>query len=389
MSECILIDVTRAVDRALQGRLPTGVDRVNLEYIRHFGDGAQALVRFGGRWIVLGHKSSQAVFASLLRPSVSVASRLRWLVGCSYVLAWNALPPGSVLLNTGHSGLQDAGYGARAQRMQLRPVYFLHDLIPITHPEYCRPGESGKHHQRIKTMLSSGCALIANSVATCEELQIYAQHEGVQLPPVAAALLAPGRMVRASAQRPMVQPYFVMLGTIEPRKNHLLLLHLWRTLVERYGQRAPRLVIVGQRGWECEQVVDLLDRCEALRDVVLEKGNCDDTELATWLAHAQALLFPSFAEGYGMPLAEALVAGVPVIASDLPAFREIGSDVPEYLDPLDGLGWMRAVEEYSPFESPRRQAQLSRMNGWQAPTWEAHFQQVDELMRRSLNINRV
>ena len=175
-----------------------------------------------------------------------------------------------------------------------------------------------------------------------------------------------------------------MLGTIEPRKNHLLVLQAWRHLVERLQDQAPRLVIVGQRGWECEQVVDLLDRCNALRDFVLERPACSDAELANWLAHAQALLFPSFAEGYGMPLVEALVAGLPVLASDLPAFREVAGDIPEYLDPLDGLGWIQAIEAYAQPGGTRRQAQLARMQGWQVPTWEAHFRQVQELMQHCL-----
>ncbi|MEG2045283.1 MAG: glycosyltransferase [Comamonas sp.] len=165
----------------------------------------------------------------------------------------------------------------------------------------------------------------------------------------------------------------------------MLLLNVWRALVQRDGERAPRLVIVGQRGWECEQVLDLLDRCEALRGFVLERQGCDDTELATLLAHAQALLFPSFAEGYGMPMVEALAAGVPVLASDLPAFREVAGDVPEYLDPLDGPGWIRAIDDYVHMNGARRRAQLARMHGWQAPTWKAHFDQVHALMRRCLS----
>lgn len=387
MNAGIVIDITRALDRALQGRLPTGVDRVSLEYVRHFGAGAQALVRFGGRWIVMPKRRSRVVFDALLSPPQEVdRGLLRWWVGRSYVLDWRKPAAGSVLLNIGHSGLQDADYGVRVQRFGLRPLYFLHDLIPITHSEYCRPGEAGKHKQRLAIMLSTGCGLLVNSTATAQELQGYAERVGSAVPPLAVALLAPARLACPSAERPLAAPYFVMLGTIEPRKNHLLLLNVWRALVARDGERAPRLVIVGQRGWECEQVLDLLDRCEALRGFVLERPACDDTELATWLTHAQALLFPSFAEGYGMPLVEALVAGVPVLASDLPAFREVAKDVPEYLDPLDGPGWIHAIDDYAQSDGTRRQAQLARVHGWQAPTWEAHFEQVHALMRRCLSV---
>ena len=386
MNACIVIDITRTLDRALQGRLPTGVDRVSREYVRHFGADAQALVRFGGRWIFMSRRRSRRVFDALLRnPRKVDKARLRWWVGCSYVQDWRQPAAASVLLNTGHSGLQDAGYATRVQRLGLRPLYFLHDLIPITHPEYCRPGEAAKHEQRLATMLSTGCGLLANSVATAEELRGYAQRVGSAVPPLGVALLAPARLARPRAERPWMPPYFVMLGTIEPRKNHLLLLNVWRALVQRDGERAPRLVIVGQRGWECEQVLDLLDRCEALRGFVLERQGCDDTELATLLAHAQALLFPSFAEGYGMPMVEALAAGVPVLASDLPVFREVAGDVPEYLDPLDGPGWIRAIDDYVHMNGARRRAQLARMHGWQAPTWKAHFDQVHALMRRCLS----
>ncbi|WP_163778702.1 glycosyltransferase family 4 protein, partial [Proteus mirabilis] len=66
------------------------------------------------------------------------------------------------------------------------------------------------------------------------------------------------------------RPTFVACGTIEPRKNHLLLLHLWRALAERLGAATPRLVLVGRRGWEAENIVDMLERCPAIREHVVE-----------------------------------------------------------------------------------------------------------------------
>jgi glycosyltransferase involved in cell wall biosynthesis len=186
--------------------------------------------------------------------------------------------------------------------------------------------------------------------------------------------------VGSPGERPIKQPYFVMLGTIEPRKNHWFVLHVWRRLVEVHGARAPTLVIIGRRGWECENVVDMLERCAPLRGKVIEEGHCSDARLYNYLHHAQALLFPSFVEGYGMPLAEALVMNVPVIASDLPVFREIAADVPDYLDPLDGPGWISSVLDYAAPASQNRQAQLARMEQFQGPTWSQHFKVVDEFI---------
>lgn len=378
----MLIDITRLLGRALQGRLPTGVDRVSLEHVLHFGARARALVRFGRRWVVPGYADSQRLFEALLDPDGGLPRRVRWLVGKSYALDWRPLGKKAILLNTGHSGLEQADYGRQVRRHGLRPLYFLHDLIPITHPEYCRPGEADKHRRRLETMLSTGCGLAVNSATTGAELEAYVVHRGLPLPPLTVAPLAPGKLPPPAAERLLAEPYFVMLGTIEPRKNHLLLLHLWRQLIEELGEAAPRLVIIGQRGWECEQVVDLLERCEALRGFVFEPPQCGDQDLVTWLFHAQALLFPSFAEGYGMPLVEALSLGVPAIASDLPVFRELAGDIPDYLDPLDGLAWKRAILDYASSDGAVRRAQCTRLAGWKAPTWAEHFERIEELMSR-------
>jgi glycosyltransferase involved in cell wall biosynthesis len=105
--------------------------------------------------------------------------------------------------------------------------------------------------------------------------------------------------------------------------------------------------------------------------------------VARLLKGARALLFPSFTEGYGLPLAEALAHGVPAICSDLPALREIGGDVPEYLDPLDGLGWRRLILSFMEEDSPIRAAQMQRMKRWDQPSWEHHFSIVDPWLRKN------
>jgi glycosyltransferase involved in cell wall biosynthesis len=174
-------------------------------------------------------------------------------------------------------------------------------------------------------------------------------------------------------------PYFLVLATIEPRKNHLLLLNLWRTLVGE-SVTVPRLIIAGRRGWENEMVLDMLERCDAIADVVEERRDLADAELGRLLQGARAVLLPSFAEGYGLPVAEALAAGAPVICSDLPALREVGGDVPEYIDPLDGLAWRQAILAYSQASSPRRALQCERMRSWSAPRWERHFEQVSAIL---------
>jgi glycosyltransferase involved in cell wall biosynthesis len=379
-----LIDVTRLLDRRMQGRMPTGIDRVSLEYVRYFGERSTALVRFAKRWIELSPRDSERIFEALLSPCENFSPLIRRVVVRAFPRSiGNRFSVPRFLFNTGHNGLEKREYVRRLQGSGLKPLFFVHDLIPLTHPEYCRPGEAGRHRARMNMVLGTGHGVIANSETTLAALAAYARENDLPLPPAVVAPLAPAHFPEPGATRSLLdKPYFVMLGTIEPRKNHWLLLQLWRQLITCLGELAPRLVVIGQRGWECENVVDLLERCEMLKGFVFEHPDCSDSELASWMRHAQALLFPSFTEGYGMPLVEALALGVPVIASDLPVFREIAGDVPEYIDPLDGRRWGELIVEYTSTDSPARLNQCRRMAGFVVPRWDKHFQRVEELMER-------
>ena len=387
MKADVLIDISRLLRRSLRGRLPTGVDRVCLGYVARFGQRAQAVLLMGNWRRVLAYRESQMLFALLLAPPADLAFRMGKVMAIACLPPWpSQQAAGKLGFYLGHSGVEGRGFAPWLARTGQEPIYFVHDLIPITHPEYCRAGEQALHVRRMQTMLRTGAGLIANSQFTLDVLADFARGQRLPMPPAVVAKLAPAPLpsLPASAQAisPLRQPYFVVLGTIEPRKNHLLLLNVWRELVQRLGGACPQLVLIGQRGWECENVLDMLERCEAIRPFVQEVAACPDAMLARYLQHARALLFPSFVEGYGMPLVEALMLGTPVLASDLSVFREIAGDVPDYLSAMDGPGWAQAVLDYAATPSTRREAQLQRMQGFGVPTWDQHFAQVDFLLEQ-------
>lgn len=380
----LLIDISRLLSRLAQGHLPTGVDRVCLAYADHWGHRARAVVQKGSWRRILSPSSSQELFGILREPQPHFRRRVNRAITRALVPPWPSQDAGGQpAFYLGHAGMEAPGFAQWLQATRQSPIYFIHDLIPITHAEYCRAGERAAHERRLQVMLQGRSGLISNSQSTLDLLGSWARAQGLPMPPAVVASLAPAQLrLPAGAPPPIDAPYFVVLGTIEPRKNHLLLLNLWRELVEHHGSAAPHLVLIGRRGWECENVVDMLERCDALRDHVHEVPDCPDASLAQYLQHARALLFPSFAEGFGMPLVEALLMGTPVVASTLPVFREIAGPVPDYLSPLDGPGWMQAVRDYAASPSPRRDAQLQRMQGFRVPTWDAHFAQVEQLLER-------
>jgi glycosyltransferase involved in cell wall biosynthesis len=387
----IVLDLSRLLSRMLHPT-PTGVDRVEMAYAQH-------LLRLAPERLSFAATHPAGLHGRL--PTAAVRAFLeatadRWETEGQVEAgraAWRRALGAGVRLLPGRPAARPAGrrrvylhlsarslertplFQAVLRREQARLVAFVHDLIPLDYPEYARPKGPALYRRKIATVTALASGVIVNSWATAMALGPYATAAGRSLAVHVAPLGADVAHAAGARAAPpgQARPYFVALGTIEPRKNHLLLLTIWRRLVERLGpDRTPRLVLVGRRGWENENILDLLDRCPALKGVVEEQARLSDAAMRTVLGGARALLFPSFAEGYGLPLVEALALGVPVLASDLPALREAGGETPDYLDPLDGPAWIRAILDHARPDSPLRARQLESLARWQAPTWDAH-----------------
>lgn len=378
----VLIDVTRLLHRFINKRLPTGVDRVSLAYIRHYGGQARAVLRHKGGKFVFRRVESASLFDWLLglgtmgSPMPTIYKGL--VTGCLMQRV-----KGSFLFNTGHTGLESDAYVGMLRSQQVRPIFVVHDLIPIAHPQFCRAGEPAKHRDRLRNAVQVADGIICNSHDTLNALQELCRAEGWTLPATEVALLASDLPQATTLARPVAEPYFVFVSTIEPRKNHMLILRVWQALALRLGSSTPRLILIGQRGWGYDAVTDLLASSDVLKTCVTEISACPDAQLVNYLQHAQALIFPSFVEGFGMPVVEALALGVPVLASDLPVFREFAGHIPDYIDANDEQMWADAIASYTLPQSERRLAQLSRMQGFKAPTWAEHFEVVDALMARA------
>lgn len=408
----ILFDLSRLVSRA--GReTPTGIDRVELAYAEHLIGGEAPFcftaLTASGRFGLLPRTVAEDyvdAIAALWRGRAMAARQiararrlgrrlnLRSLLRAERALQAQLRPAtdSPVYLLVSHHHLENRRAIARLkQQAGACFACLIHDLIPIEFPEYALPGQDQKHRRRIETAAALADAVIVNSNVTRNAFEPYLARASRTPPVLVAPFGVDVPVISADRSSSLERPYFVCVSTIEGRKNHLLLLNLWRQLAGQLGDAAPGLVLVGQRGWETESAIDMLERCPALRGIVLERDDLPDAEVRHLLKGARALLLPSFAEGFGFPLVEALALGVPVLCSNLAALRENGGEVPEYFDPLDGLGWRAAIIDYTLPASPRREAQLQRLAGWTPPSWQSHFAAVDALIlqaRASLRLSR-
>lgn len=369
--------------------MPTGVDRVEYAYLRFISEDdtseAFGLVRTALGYVLLDRSGLRAVrqaIEDLDWGSTDLVSRLNWRLSASSRLGQSLvrrkalarrphrgldrlirknLPARFDYLNVGHSNLTQESLQPFAHHPGARIVILVHDAIPLDHPELQRPGAAETFEQKLRLVASYADRVICTSRSCLDAVKPHLQRLG-RVPPLLPALLgvevsppAPLRHLKAPDRS-----YFVMVGTIEPRKNHAMILDIW----DRFGGEGPSLVICGHRGWANEDVFARLDRGIAN---VTEIAGLTDGEISTLLTGSRGLLFPSLDEGFGLPPAEASALGVPVLCSDLPSCREILGNTPVYLNPSDGYLWEKTIQAL--LRNPDRRVQAPFI----PPTWDSHF----------------
>lgn len=269
-------------------------------------------------------------------------------------------------LHASHHGLQWYERFRWIANNPIQATFFVHDLIPIDFPQFCSEGAYRSHKLKLETMARLGHNLISNSRYTAGRLRAYLDENAYGSLPVDICRLGTGPLVEVSAKqnksirkRRCGHPYYVCVGTIEGRKNIALLLDVWRQLAARVrSENMPRLVIAGGRGWSNDEVLYDLENMTDIGSYIVEVNGLSDMELRNLVAHAEALLAPSYVEGFGLAPAEALARGVPVIASDIDAHRELFAPGLYLVDPAAISEWLRLIE-IAP-----NQAALSKKVNW-------------------------
>lgn len=385
--------------------MPTGVDRVELAYLRHLLQEPQPL--FGLVRSTLGYVLLDARGMRLLSTRLAgdqpwgAADRLSWfarkkgphvqraesdlrrfaLARCTPQrlgrMLTRHLPVGTAYFNIGHSNLTDRTLWAIRHDLKARIFVMIHDTIPLDYPQYQRPGTPERFRAKLRRVRGFADLVIYNSAHTRDQARLHMSAWG-DVPdglvaPLGVDLVAPDPSA-LPVDLDLSRPYFVTVGTIEPRKNHALLLDVWEDLIAQIGtDETPGLMICGARGWNNETVFARLDALPSTGPVH-ELSGLSDAAIAALLQGARALVFPSKAEGYGLPPIEAAALGTPVICLDLPVYRETLGDIPVYLKETDRYLLMEEVQSLS--EGPITEQKNEPYGGFQPPTWDKHFRVV-------------
>jgi len=360
----LVLDVSRLLT-GLRFAGPTGVETLELGLARHLPPGpGLALTPWGARKVapatlariadtaarrwredesdVTGQLAGVAAFLAgrevprpAPRPDASLLSAMRFAP--SLLGRVTSLPTDSVTLHTGFFRLeQPALFDWKAKRRDIGMIVAFHDILPLTHPDWFRPGEAALHRARLVTALKLADAITVPAKAVRDDVAEFALEVGLKLPPLHVVNLPVAARFATATPMAADLPYMVIAGTIEPRKNHALLLEVWN----RLGPDAPKLIIAGRRGWANDAVFSALDAKPAN---IMEAPGLSSGTLARLIKGAAALLSPSLDEGFGLPVAEALSAGTPVIAADTPVYRELWGSRTVLVGPQDVDAWVEAV----------------------------------------------
>lgn len=303
------------------------------------------------RWLLLSHRGLHGLHADLFgRPGVELHIE-RGLLARSGPL-WLQLGLPARLrglkpdLYWGSLGILPLGWRRRAP---CPAAVNFHDLNALVAPQTMVPWNRWQHRLLDGASLHNATSVLCLSETTRRDIVSFYP----QIDPRKLRVVYPGCELAAQARPPsarerfsgLKRPFFLCVGTIEPRKNHQTLIDAYRTLRAERGDSAPWLVIAGRRGWGKQSIYQQLISENSEESGLLFLENPDDAELAWCYQNALALTLPSLHEGFGLPVIEAMQHGCPALLSDIPIFREIAPKA-NFAPATSASAWAEAMARF-------------------------------------------
>ena len=266
-------------------------------------------------------------------------------------------------------------------------VSHLYDLIPVTDPQYF-------HLQTLRQFLSWTAAvlqyadsLICNAEATKAALHTLCGQLELEPPPCTVVPLGGdfakkaadnGELDKKLMEQLTPYRYLLMVGTVEPRKNHRLLFDA----VDELAKRGVKVVFAGRVGWNMNEFVKAISKHPKNgRDLFFVQGPSDATVQMLY-QNALAVAFPTKNEGFGLPIVEAFLNGTPVLASDIPVLREVGGDMADYFDNTSVDSLLQAVDALlaDPDAYQKKRAAIA---AYRPRTWDTAAAEMAEALRQA------
>ncbi len=260
----------------------------------------------------------------------------------------------------------------------VRFTLFIHDLIQISHPEYVHEDANQRFRHALVDALMLADFVITNSEYVANDVRRFMSSRlnfsvPVKAIPLATALVGQqsqiARPMRRDVQAATSAPFVLSVGTIEVRKNHMYMLRIWEELIAKRVKNIPNLVFVGKFGWDIASLMSYIAESDHLGGRLHILSDVSDRELTYLYENCLFTMFPSFIEGFGLPVGESLAHGKPCIASNRSSMPEVGGSFVKYVSPEDIEGGTRLVQELlaNPTALPAWEKEIRE--GYKPRTW--------------------
>jgi glycosyltransferase involved in cell wall biosynthesis len=274
-------------------------------------------------------------------------------------------------------------YLPKEKFQHIKVAAVVYDLIPYDYPHYSVDIEtSSRFTYWIGYIAQRSDFLFFISRFSQNRFNTMLNERGIESKAKQLVLnLPPGIMPSSEMSEPefrdeLSSRFVLVVGTIESRKNHQILVSALRLAISR-NEIFPQLVFIGSPGWGTQQLMHEIYNDEDLKRRVIVKSGILDSELRWLYENCAAIAYPSVAEGFGLPVLEAAVFKKPVITSDILVFDEIAHPFRTKVNPYDTEGWKAALQNVGSEPEP--------LNGWKElrlPTWKENVQQMITLMSK-------
>ena len=230
--------------------------------------------------------------------------------------------------------LEPAHFGPFNLPERIKRITVIHDLTPIIFPQFHRWHSQILQKIFLGRILKNADIVLTNSENTSQDVENYYP---VTKGKVVSGLLGKEELYQPTQSREYLEqrqinfPYFLFVGTIEPRKNLLVLLEAFADYKKK-DKEDTKLILIGGNGWKSESFLEALEQHPNRSDII-RPGYVEKQYLPELYTHCKAFIYPSLYEGFGLPILEAMACGAIVITSDISSMPEVGGEAALYINP--------------------------------------------------------
>lgn len=258
-------------------------------------------------------------------------------------------------------------------------IFTVYDLIPVYAPHFFGPGFGGHYSQYLMNTIEASDALLSISQHTTKDLKHFMTELKIPEVPIINFRLGdnPLDVVGKTGPTPDIIPgeFVLAVGTVEVRKNHQALYLAWE-LSAKEGIELPPLVIVGKPGWNVSDLLYDISANPLVNQKIKIVSGIDDETLGWLYQNCLLTVYPSWYEGWGLPVAESLHFGKVCISSNASSMPEIGGDLVDYCSPYEPRAFMEKIHDYATHPRKLATAQKDIAGTYRSFSWYESFVEI-------------